>query len=76
MLKEPADIFLLEERYAKGPKAIAERAKGGANRRRPNCFAAVKPGRTIPLDRFILALSIPHVGEVDGEAARPQFPLA
>ena len=38
-------------------------AKGGANSRRRSCFAAIDARRTIPLDRFILALGIPHVGE-------------
>ena len=51
-------------------------AKGGANSRRPNCFAAIDARRKIPLDRFILALSIPHVGESTAQAARAQFPLA
>jgi DNA ligase (NAD+) len=62
MLKEPADIFRLEERYSKGPKAIAER-EGWGEQSAANLFAAIRARRKIPLDRFILALGIPHVGE-------------
>jgi DNA ligase (NAD+) len=62
MLKEPADIFRLEERYSKGPKAIANR-EGWGETSAAKLFAAINARRTIPLDRFILALSIPHVGE-------------
>jgi DNA ligase (NAD+) len=62
MLKEPADIFLLEKRYSKGPKAIASR-EGWGELSAAKLFAAINARRTIPLDRFILALSIPHVGE-------------
>jgi DNA ligase (NAD+) len=62
MLKEPADIFRLEERYSRGPKAIAAR-EGWGETSAAKLFAAINARRTIPLDRFILALSIPHVGE-------------
>ncbi len=62
MLKEPADIFLLEKRYSKGPKAIASR-EGWGELSAAKLFAAINARRMIPLDRFILALSIPHVGE-------------
>ena len=62
LIKEPADIFRLEERYAEGPKAIAER-EGWGEQSAAKLFAAINARRTIPLDRFILALSIPHVGE-------------
>jgi DNA ligase (NAD+) len=62
MLKEPADIFRLEERYAKGDKAIAKR-EGWGEQSAAKLFAAIRARRKIPLDRFILALGIPHVGE-------------
>jgi DNA ligase (NAD+) len=62
LLKEPADIFLLEKRYASGPKAIAAR-EGWGETSATKLFNAINARRTIPLDRFILALSIPHVGE-------------
>ena len=62
LLKEPADIFLLEERYGTGPKSIAER-EGWGEQSAAKLFRAIEARRKIPLDRFILALSIPHVGE-------------
>ncbi len=62
LLKEPADIFLLEKRYGSGPKAIAER-EGWGEQSAAKLFRAIDARRKIPLDRFILALSIPHVGE-------------
>jgi DNA ligase (NAD+) len=62
LLNEPADIFRLEERYATGPKAIAER-EGWGEQSAAKLFRAINARRKIPLDRFILALSIPHVGE-------------
>jgi DNA ligase (NAD+) len=62
MLKEPADIFRLEERFATGAKAIAAR-EGWGEQSASKLFAAIRSRRTISLDRFILALGIPHVGE-------------
>jgi DNA ligase (NAD+) len=62
MLKEPADIFTLEERYATGEKAIAAR-EGWGEQSAAKLFAAIRARRKIALDRFILALGIPHVGE-------------
>ena len=60
LLKEPADIFLLEKRY--GTKAIADR-EGWGEQSAAKLFAAIRARRRIPLDRLILALGIPHVGE-------------
>ena len=59
LLKEPADIFLLETRHG---REIVER-EGWGETSAAKLFAAINARRTIPLDRFILALSIPHVGE-------------
>jgi len=62
LLKEPADIFLLQKRHGTGPKAIANR-EGWGEQSAAKLFRAIEARRKIPLDRFILALSIPHVGE-------------
>jgi DNA ligase (NAD+) len=59
LLKEPADIFLLEKRHG---REIVER-EGWGETSAAKLFAAINVRRSIPLDRFILALSIPHVGE-------------
>jgi DNA ligase (NAD+) len=62
MLKEPADIFRLEERYLKGAQAIANR-EGWGDQSAAKLFAAIRARRKIPLDRFLLSLGVPHVGE-------------
>jgi DNA ligase (NAD+) len=62
LLKEPADIFLLEKRYGKGAKSIMER-EGWGEQSAAKLFHAIDARRKISLDRFILSLSIPHVGE-------------
>ncbi|MBV8801146.1 MAG: NAD-dependent DNA ligase LigA, partial [Alphaproteobacteria bacterium] len=62
LLAEPADIFLLEERYGAGEKAIMAREGWGEQSVR-KLFQAIGRRRKIPLDRFIYALGIRHVGE-------------
>ncbi len=62
LLKEPADIFRLEKRYAKGEKAIAAR-EGWGEQSAAKLFAAIEARRQIGLDRFVMALGIPQVGE-------------
>jgi DNA ligase (NAD+) len=72
LLHEPADIFQLEERYAAGPKAIAEREGWGAQSA-AKLFRAIAVRKTIGLDRFILALGIPHVGETTSKLLARNF---
>jgi DNA ligase (NAD+) len=62
LLKEPADIFLLKERYSDGEKAIAKR-EGWGEQSAAKLFAGIDARRTIGLDRLIAALGIPQVGE-------------
>ncbi|HYM17056.1 MAG TPA: NAD-dependent DNA ligase LigA, partial [Micropepsaceae bacterium] len=57
LLKEPADIFRLEERFGKGAKAIMER-EGWGEQSAAKLFRAIDARRKISLDRFILALGI------------------
>ncbi|RTL51623.1 MAG: NAD-dependent DNA ligase LigA [Bradyrhizobiaceae bacterium] len=59
-VKEPADIFTLEERN--GRLKLEEIEGYGATSVR-NLFAAINERREIGLDRFIYALGIRHVGE-------------
>jgi DNA ligase (NAD+) len=60
----PADIFTLAERDARLPpdKQLAEK-KGFGARSVENLFKAIEARRRIPLDRFIYALGIRHIGE-------------
>ena len=60
----PADIFTLAERDARLPedKRLAEK-KGFGAKSVENLFKAIEARRKIPLDRFIYALGIRHIGE-------------
>jgi DNA ligase (NAD+) len=59
LIKEPADIFLLPKKHA---KTITER-EGWGEQSAKKLFDAIERRREIPLDRFINALGIRHVGE-------------
>lgn len=72
LLKEPADIFRLEERFATGAKAIMER-EGWGEQSAGKLFRAIEARRKVPLDRFILALGIPHVGETTAKLLARNF---
>jgi DNA ligase (NAD+) len=64
-LKEPADIFTLEERNA---KLKLEEIEGYGETSVRNLFAAIRERREISLERFIYALGIRHVGETTARA--------
>jgi DNA ligase (NAD+) len=64
-VKEPADIFTLEERNS----AIRlQEWEGFGNVSVRNLFNAIKARRRIPLERFIYALGIRHVGDTTARA--------
>lgn len=67
MLKTPADIFLLEERYGSGEAAIAKR-EGWGPQSAAKLFEAIQARRRIALHRFIFALGIRHIGETTAKA--------
>lgn len=62
LIKTPADIFTLASRDKQSNDPLAER-KGFGAKSVENLFQAVEARRSIPLDRFIFALGIRHVGE-------------
>jgi DNA ligase (NAD+) len=62
LIREPADIFTLEARDQAGEVSLRERERAGEVSTR-NLFAAIAARREVPLERFILALGIRHVGE-------------
>jgi DNA ligase (NAD+) len=72
LLKEPADIFLLEKRYRAGGRAIAKR-EGWGEQSAANLFAGIEARRKIGLDRFIMALGIPQVGETTARLLARNF---
>jgi DNA ligase (NAD+) len=63
-IKQPADIFTLAARDARLPEAdrLAEK-KGFGAKSVENLFKAIEARRKMPLDRFIYALGVRHVGE-------------
>jgi DNA ligase (NAD+) len=72
LIKEPADIFRLEKRYGDGEKAIAVR-EGWGGQSASKLFEAIDRRRKIPLDRFINALGIRHVGETTAKLLARNF---
>ena len=62
LINEPADIFTLAARDAEAGGRMAERDGMGATSVK-NLFDAIEVRRDLPLDRFIAALGIRHVGE-------------
>ena len=71
LVKDPTDIFKLEGRLSKPaqnlgiPEKIVplEYRKGWGVKSSNNLFRAIRDRRRIPLDRFIYALGIRHIGE-------------
>jgi DNA ligase (NAD+) len=64
-VKEPADIFTLEER---NKKIHLEEVEGFGETSVRNLFAAIAARREVSLERFIYALGIRHVGETTAVA--------
>jgi DNA ligase (NAD+) len=73
-VKEPADIFTLQERNEKSglrdgeKKTRLEEVEGFGETSVRNLFAAIAARREIALERFIYALGIRHVGETTAVA--------
>lgn len=65
-IKEPADIFLLRERYENGLQQLKNREGWGA-KSASNLFDAIDEKRKIPFAKFLFALGIRHVGENAGK---------
>jgi DNA ligase (NAD+) len=64
-IKEPGDIFTLEQRNG---KLKLEKIEGYGETSVRNLFAAIRARREISLERFIHALGIRHVGETTARA--------
>jgi DNA ligase (NAD+) len=62
LITYPQDIFTLEERDRKSTERLADR-EGWGQSSVANLFAAINARRNAPLDRFVYALGIRHVGE-------------
>jgi DNA ligase (NAD+) len=63
-IMQPADIFTLAARDARLPEADRLTSKKGFGAKSvENLFKAIDARRKVPLDRFIYALGIRHIGE-------------
>jgi DNA ligase (NAD+) len=61
-IARPADIFTLAERDRRSLKKLKDQ-KGFGEKSVEKLWAAIDARRTVPLDRFIFALGIRHIGE-------------
>lgn len=71
-IREPADIFTLEERFGSGLQQLRNR-EGWGTKSADNLFAAIRERRTIAFHRFLFALGIRHLGEVAGKDLAQAF---
>ena len=63
-ITEPADIFMLEDRYGPGQLTQLKNREGWGEKSAAALFAAIASRREITLARLLYALGIRHVGEV------------
>ncbi|HEX7076111.1 MAG TPA: NAD-dependent DNA ligase LigA [Hyphomicrobiaceae bacterium] len=61
-IRQPADIFKLARREEQRADKLIDK-KGYGRKSLENLFKAIESRRSVPLDRFIFALGIRHVGE-------------
>lgn len=62
-LKNPSDIFYLKKRDGTLFPALQEK-EGWGEKSAHNLFESIEKARNLPLDRFIYALGVPHIGKV------------
>ncbi len=72
LIKTPADIFALKAWDARSLQKLKDREGFGETSVR-NLFEAIEARRTIPLNRFIFALGIRHVGETNARRLARYF---
>ncbi|ACB94356.1 NAD-dependent DNA ligase LigA [Beijerinckia indica] len=72
LIHTPVDIFTLQERDARSLKKLKDREGYGETSVR-NLFQAIEARRHIPVNRFIYALGIRHVGETNARRAARAF---
>ncbi len=61
-IREPADIFTLEDRFGSGLQQLKNR-EGWGEKSASRLFRAIEAASHVPLNRLIFALGIRHVGE-------------
>jgi DNA ligase (NAD+) len=72
LIKTAADIFTLAKRDgAHGPRLSEREGFGEVSAR--NLFAAIEARRTVPVNRFLYALGIRHIGETNARRLARHF---
>ncbi|MGC1494534.1 MAG: NAD-dependent DNA ligase LigA [Sulfitobacter sp.] len=71
-IKEPADIFTLQDRYGQGLQQLKNR-EGWGEKSAANLFQGIDEKRNIPLGRVIFALGIRHVGDAASNLLALQY---
>ena len=75
LVKQPADIFTLEARdSAPGALTRLKNREGWGDTSAKNLFAAIASRRQVPVNRFLFALGIRHVGETNAKRLLRHFP--
>jgi DNA ligase (NAD+) len=72
LIRTPADIFTLKARDGQGRPPLREWEGFGETSAR-NLFNAIDARRTVPLNRFLFALGIRHVGETNARRLARHF---
>jgi DNA ligase (NAD+) len=72
LIKTASDIFTLEERDRKSETKLVDFERFGETSVR-NLFNAIKARRDVPINRFIYALGIRHVGETNARRLARHF---
>ena len=72
LIRTPSDIFTLEERDRASLTKIKNREGFGETSVR-NLFAAIEARRSIPVNRFLFALGIRHIGETNARRLARHF---
>ena len=72
LIKTPSDIFRLAERDGKSLSKLKTR-EGFGETSVGNLFAAIEARRSIPINRFIHALGVRHVGETNARRLARHF---
>lgn len=68
----PSDIFRLEAQDKQSLTPLRKQP-GWGNKSAENLFNAIQERQTIPLDRFIYSLGIPHIGDVMAKLMATHF---
>tara|TARA_B100000768_G_scaffold344_1_gene403 strand:- start:2422 stop:3747 length:1326 start_codon:yes stop_codon:yes gene_type:complete len=69
----PLDIFTLKNKYGSGQALQLKNIEGWGTKSASNLFDSIDQKREIPLNRFIFALGIRHVGEGSAKLLAAQF---